>query len=77
MEKKDMSTEAVPRGIVPHGTVRKRSETCSVCKVNPSRNGQRTCKDCHAALMKEYRENQKRRVEELEEKVRAYAASRN
>lgn len=42
-------------GIVSRGTLRKRSETCSVCKKRQVREGQRTCKKCHADLMYMYR----------------------
>jgi hypothetical protein len=64
-----MSTDAVPRGIVPRGTIRKRSKTCGICKINPRRKNQRTCKECHAANMKTYRDNRKRYVQELEARV--------
>jgi hypothetical protein len=67
---------AVPRGIVAHGTLRKRSETCCVCKERPVRaKKQRTCKDCHSDLSKEYRRDKKGYVQELEQRVRGLEAA--
>jgi predicted amidophosphoribosyltransferase len=71
-----MSTAVVPRGIVAHGTLHKRSETCCVCKEKPVRaKKQRTCKDCHSDLSKEYRIGKKAYVQELEERVRGLEAA--
>lgn len=66
-----MSTQAVPRGIVTHGTLHKRSETCCVCKGKPVRaKKQRTCKDCHSDLMAIYRLQRKLQLKKLEDKIR-------
>jgi hypothetical protein len=66
-----MSTQAVPRGIDPHGTLHKRSEMCCVCKEKPVRaKKQRTCKDCHSDLMAIYRLQRKLYLKNLEEKIR-------
>jgi hypothetical protein len=70
-----MSIQMVPRGIDPHGTL-KRSEMCCVCKEKPVRaKKQRTCKDCHSYLSKEYRTARKGYVQELEERVRGLEAA--
>lgn len=69
-----MSTEAVPRGIAPHGTLQRRSATCCVYKDKPRRKGQRTCKECHADLSKDYRMAKKGYVQELEQRVRGLEA---
>lgn len=50
---------SVPCGIAPRGTLRKRAETCCVCKENQVRTGQRTCKSCHSDLMRDYRKGLK------------------
>ena len=68
-------TLEVPRGIVPHGTLLKRAETCSKCKIAPHRKGQRYCSECHADYMKDYRAAKKQYVERLEEIARVRNAN--
>lgn len=61
----------VPHSTIPRGTPRKRSDTCCICREQPVRvtisrkTGeqikQRTCRECHAAKAKLYRQGSKKK----------------